>query len=73
MWKIIKALHKDSNHMVTQNIIFKGTEFKTPLQISEAFNKHFTTVGPKLAEKVISQPLDNLPRYLRKEIMPDLN
>ena len=75
MWKTInKVLHKNSNHTVTQKIIFKGTELKTPLQISEAFNKHFTTVGPKLAEKVSSQPLDDPLRCLgSKSIMPDLN
>ena len=75
MWKTKnKVLHNNSNHTVTQNIIFKGTEFKTPLQISEAFNKHFTTVGPKLAEKIISQPLDDPLRYLgNEEILPDLN
>ena len=69
MWKTInKVLYNNSNHTVTQNIIFEGTEFETPLQISEAFNKHFTTIGPKLAEKVISQPLDDPSRYLRNEV-----
>ena len=69
MWKTInKVLHKNSNHTVTQNIIFKGTEFKAPLEISEAFNKHFTTVAPKLAEEVFSQPLDDPLRYLGNEI-----
>ena len=69
MWKAInKVLHKNSNHTVTQTIIFNGAEFKTPLQILEAFNKYFTTVGPKLAEKVISQPLDDPLRYLGNEI-----
>ena len=61
MWKTIhKRLHKKSLSKA-QNII-------TPLQISEAFNKHFTTVEPKLAEKVISQPLDDPLRYLGNEI-----
>ena len=69
IWKAInKFLHKNSNHTVTQKIIFKSTELKTLLQISEAFNKHFTTAGPKLAEKVISQPLDDPLRYLGNEI-----
>ena len=69
MWKKInKVLHNISNPTVTQNIIFEGTEFKTPLQISEAFNKHFTTVGPKLAEKVFSQPFDDPLMYLGNEI-----
>ena len=63
-----KVLHKNSNHTDTQNIIFKGTEFKTPLKISKAFNKHFTTVGHKLAEEVISQSLDDPLKYLGNEI-----
>ena len=65
MWKTInKVLHKNSNHTVTQNIIFEGTELKSPSQISEAFNKHFTTVGPKLAEKIEIQPFDDPLKYL---------
>ena len=60
MWKTInKVLHKNSNHTVTQSIIFEGTELKSPSQISEAFNKDFTTVGPKLAEKIEIQPSDD--------------
>ena len=69
MWKTLnKVLHNNSSYTVTQNIILEGTELKTPLQISEVFNKDFTTVGPKLAEKVISQPLDDPLRYLGNEI-----
>ena len=66
MWKTInKVSHKDSNHTVTQNIIFfEGTELKSASQISEAFNKHFTTVGPKLAEKIETQPSDDPLKYL---------
>ena len=46
MWKTInKVLHKNSNHTVTPNIIFEGTEF--------------TTAGPKLAEKIEIQPSDD--------------
>ena len=60
MWKTInKVLQKNSNHTVTQNIILEGTELKSASQISEAFNKHFTTVGPKLAEKIEIQPSDD--------------
>ena len=34
MWKTInKVLHKNSNHTVTQNIIFEGTELKSASQI----------------------------------------
>ena len=69
IWKTInRVLHNSSNHMATQNIILEGTEFKTPFQISEAFSKHFTTVGPKLAEEVIRLPLDDRLRYLRNEV-----
>ena len=34
----------------------------------EAFNKKFTTVGPKLADKVISQPSDDPLSYIGIEI-----
>ena len=69
IWKTInKVLHKTPIHTVIQNTIYKGTELKTPLQISEASNKHFTTVGRKLAENVISQPLYDPLRYLGNEI-----
>ena len=65
MWKTInKVLHRNSNHTVAQNIIFEGTKLKSPSQILEAFNKHFTTVGPKLAEKIEIQPSDDPLKYL---------
>ena len=54
--------------MVTQKIIFKGTEIKSFLKISEAFNKHFTTVEPKLSERIISKPSDDPLNYLGTEI-----
>ena len=54
--------------MVTLKIIFKGTEIKSSLQIAKAFNKHFTTVGPKLAEKVISQPSDDPLSYIGNQV-----
>ena len=64
MWKKINVLPKN----FTQKVIFKGTELKLSLQISEAFNKHFTAVGPKLAEKIISQPSDDPLNCLGNEI-----
>ena len=44
--------------------MFEGKELKSASQISEAFNKHFTTVGPKLAEKIEIQPSDDPLKYL---------
>eukprot|EP00794_Sanderia_malayensis_P020708 gene20708-22740_t len=44
--------------------INKVQQLKAPPQISEAFNKHFTSVGPKLAEKITSQPIDDPLKYL---------
>ena len=64
--KIHKVLHSNSNRMVRQQIIFKGTELKSSIQISEPFNKHFITVGLNLAEKIISQPSDDAHNYSRK-------
>ena len=46
------------------DIIFEGTELKSPSQISESFNKHFTMIGPKLAEKIEVQPSDDPQKYL---------
>ena len=68
MWKTInKVLHKNSNQTATPKIIFEGAELKTSSQISEAFNKHFVTVGPKLAEKIEEKPFDNPLSYLSNE------
>ena len=60
MWKTInKVLHNNLNNTVTQSIFFEGIELKSSPQISEAFNKHFTTVGPTLAGKTKSRPSDD--------------
>ena len=68
MWKTInKVLHNNSNNTVTQSILFEGIELKSSSQISEAFNKHFTTVGPKLAGKIESRPFDDPLKYLAKK------
>ena len=68
MWKTInKVLHNNSNNTVTQSILFEGIELKSSSQISEAFNKHFTTVGPKLAGKIESRPSDDPLKYLAKK------
>ena len=65
MWKKInKVLHNNSNDTVTRSTIFEGTELKSSSQISEAFSKHFTTVGPKLAGKIQSQPSEDPLKYL---------
>ena len=64
MKTINKVLHKNSNHTVTRDIIFEGAELKSSSQISEAFNKHFTTVGPKLAQKIKSKPSNDPLKYL---------
>ena len=65
IWKTInKVLHKNSNNTVTRSIFFEGIELKSSSQISEAFNKHFTTVGPKLAAKIENQPTDDPLQYI---------
>ena len=54
-----KAFRSGKYLQTTKNITFEGTELTSSSQISEAFNKHFTTVGPKLAGKTESQPSDD--------------
>ena len=53
MWKIInKVLDKHSNHSPPLSIIHKGQRVEKPDEISEAFNRHFISIGPKLAENI---------------------
>ena len=53
MWKIInKILDKRSNYSPPLLIIHEGQRVEKPAEIAEAFNRHFTSIGPKLAEKL---------------------
>ena len=48
--------------------MYEGQLFGEKKKIAEAFNNHFTTVGPKLAEKIETKESDDPLKYLFDEI-----
>ena len=71
MWKIInKVLDKHSNHSPPSSIIHEGQRVEKPAEIAEAFNRHFTSIGPKLAENIETKDFDDPLKYLPSEGLP---
>ena len=53
MWKTInKVLNKNRCSTTPSCVMYEGQLFEEKKKIAEAFNNHFTTIGPKLAEKI---------------------
>ena len=53
MWKTInKVLNKSQCSTTPRSVIYEGQLIEKQKGIAEAFNNHFTTMGPKLAEKL---------------------
>ena len=53
MWKTInKVLDKNTNSDITSSLEFEGKRLTREPDILEAFNHHFTSIGPKLAQKI---------------------
>ena len=71
MWKIInKILDKRSNYSPPLLIIHEGQRVEKPAEIAEAFNRHFTSIGPKLDKNVETKDCDDPPKYLPSERLP---
>ena len=71
MWKIInKILDKRSNYSPPLLIIHEGQRVEKPAEIAEAFNRHFTSIGPKLAENIETKDCDDPLKYLPSEGLP---
>ena len=52
MWKTInKVLDKNTNSDIPSSLEFEGKRLTREPDILEAFNHHFTSIGPKLAQK----------------------
>ena len=52
MWKTInKVLSKNQCSTTPGSVMYEGQLIEKQKGIAEAFNSHFTTIGPKLAEK----------------------
>ena len=53
MWKTInKILDKNTNSDIPSSLEFEGKRVTREPDILEAFNHHFTSIGPKLAQKI---------------------
>ena len=53
MWKTInKVLDKNTNSDIPSSLEFEGKRLTREPDILEAFNHHFTSIGPKLAQKI---------------------
>ena len=49
----------------------EGQNLENPRGISEAFNNHFVTIGPKLASEIQIETTDDPLQYLSAEIPSD--
>ena len=53
MWKTInKVLDKNTNSDIPSSLEFEGKRLTREPDVLEAFNHHFTSIGPKLAQKI---------------------
>ena len=50
--------------------MYDGQHIEKQKGIAEAFNNHFITIGPKLAEKIETKESDNLLKYFTNENAP---
>ena len=65
MWKTInKVLNKNQHSTTPKFVMFEGQSIEKPNEIAEAFNNHFATIGPKLADKIENKDSDDPLKYL---------
>ena len=60
VWKTInKVLNKSLCSTTPRSVMYDGQYIENQKGIAEAFNNHFITIGPKLAEKIETKEADN--------------
>ena len=65
MWKTInKVLNKNQHSTTPKFVMFEGQSIEKSNEIAEAFNNHFTTIGPQLADKIEKRDSDDPLKYL---------
>ncbi|XP_065063027.1 LOW QUALITY PROTEIN: uncharacterized protein LOC135689653 [Rhopilema esculentum] len=68
MWKTInKVLNKSQCSTTARSVIYEGQLIEKQKGIAEAFNNHFTTIGPKLGENIVTKESDNPLKYFTDE------
>jgi hypothetical protein len=54
-WEGINCLlYKNKKQTETTKVLVGNTEISDPVEVSNAFSTHFTTMGPKLAAEIYS-------------------
>ena len=65
MWKVVnKVLNKDHDSLSPLSVTYEGQSIDKSGEIAEAFNNHFVTIGPKLAEKIECEESDDPLKYI---------
>ena len=68
MWKVVnKVSNKDHESPSPLSVTYEGQSIDKSSEISEAFNNHFVTIGPKLAEKIECEESDDPLKYIDNE------
>ena len=66
MWKTInKVLNKNQCSTTPRSVMYEGQLVEKQKEIAEAYNNHFTTIGPKLAEKIETKESDDMKGLLQ--------
>ena len=66
MWKTInRVLNKDSASKSISSLNVNGKVVTGEGELAEALNRHFVSVGPKLAEKIKTTPNDNPLKHIK--------
>ena len=63
-WRIINELtsRKSKSTFVNEVMLNNGNSIRDPLELSEAFNDHFSNIGPRLANEILVNK--NCPSYV---------
>ena len=65
MWKVVnKVLNRNQNLPSPPSVTFEDQSIDRPVEIAEAFNNHFVTIGPKLAKRIKCEKSDDQLKYI---------
>lgn len=64
------VLDKPSNNSPPSSIIHEGQHVEKPVEIAEAFNRHSTSIGQKLAKNIETKDCDDPLKHLPSERLP---
>ena len=59
-----KVLNRNQNLPLPPSVTYEGQSIDRPVEILEAFNNNFVTMGPKLAERTKCEESDDQLKYI---------